>query len=127
MYGAAELKQNGITEKCFDVIHVVKMYSESKSRNADNNFLHIFHAEQEYDKGGDLFPFLFALFLYDVESFLKTTYNIGASTLLYEIVHELIILLRLLIILYADATVLLSETPENPQNQLISFLLYCQI
>lgn len=55
-----------------------------------------------------------------------TTNNIGVSTISYEIEHEFGILLRLLIILYADDTVLLSETPEDLQNQLNSFLLYCQ-
>lgn len=69
---------------------------------------------------------MFALFLNDVESFLKTSNNIGVSTISNEIEHELGILLRLLIILYADDTVLLSETPEYLQNQLNSFLLYCQ-
>lgn len=77
-------------------------------------------------QGENLSPFLFALFLNDVESFLITTNNIGVSTISYEIEHELGILLRLLIILYADDTVLLSETPEDLQNQLNSFLLYCQ-
>lgn len=77
-------------------------------------------------QGGNLSPFLFGLLLNDVESFLITAKNIGVSTISYEIEHELGILLRLLIILYADDTVLLSETPEDLQNQLNSFQLYCQ-
>lgn len=77
-------------------------------------------------EGENLSPFLFVLLLNDVESFLITTNNIGVSTISYEIENELGILLRLLIILYADDTVLLSETPEYLQNQLNSFLLYCQ-
>lgn len=74
----------------------------------------------------DQSPFLFDLFITDAESFLITSNNIGVSTISNEIEHELGILLRLLIILYADDTVLLSETPEDLQNQLNSFLLYCQ-
>lgn len=74
----------------------------------------------------NLSPFLFALFLNDVESFLITTNKIGVSSISNEIEHELGILLKLLIILYADDTVLLPETSEDLQNQLNSFLLYCQ-
>lgn len=77
-------------------------------------------------QGENLSPFLFALFLNDVESFLITTNNIVVSTIFYEIKHEFGILLRLLIILKADDTILLSETPEDLQNQPNSFLLYCQ-
>lgn len=77
-------------------------------------------------QGENLSPLLFALFLNDVESFLITTNNIGVSSISNEIEHELGILLKLLIILYADDTVLLSETPADLQKQLNSFLLYCQ-
>lgn len=77
-------------------------------------------------QGENLSPFLFALFLNDVEFFLITTNNIGVSSISNEIEHELGILLKLLIILYADDTVLLSETPADLQKQLNSFLLYCQ-
>lgn len=92
----------------------------------NNNFSAYFPCRIGVRQGENLSPFLFALFLNDVESFLKTSNNIGVSTISNEIEHELGILLRLLIILYADDTVLLSETPEDLQNQLNSFLLYCQ-
>lgn len=65
-----KLIQNGITGKCFDVIHVVKMYSECKSRIAVNNsFYAYFPCRIGIRQGENLSPFLFALFLYDVESF----------------------------------------------------------
>lgn len=124
-YAMAEAYTKWYYLKCFDVI--VKMYSECKSRIAvNNNFSEYFPCRIGVRQGENLSLFLFALFLNDVESFLMTTNNIGVSTISYEIEHELGILLRLMIILYADDTVLLSETPEDLQNQLNSFLLYCQ-
>lgn len=123
-YAMAEAYTKWYYLKCFDVI--VKMYSECKSRFAvNNNFSEYFPCRVGVRQGENLSLFLFALFLNDVESFLITTNNIGVSTISYEIEHELGILLRLMIIVYADDTVLLSETPEDLQNQLYSFLLYC--
>lgn len=74
---------------------------------------------------GKFITIFVSLILNDVESSFNTNNNIGVSTISYEIEHEFGILLRLLIIVYADDTVLLSETPEDLQNQLNSFLLYC--
>lgn len=72
------------------------MYSECKSRIAVNNsFYAYFPCRIGIRQGENLSPFLFALFLYDVESFFFiTTYNIGVSTISYESEHELGILLR---------------------------------
>lgn len=47
-------------------------------------------------------------FLNDVEFFLITNNNIGVTIISYEIENKLGILLRSVIILYADDTVLLS-------------------
>lgn len=60
-----------------------------------------------------------ATFLNDVESFfLITNNNIGVSIISYEIENKLGILLRSVIILYADDTVLLYQKPLNMSEDL---------
>lgn len=57
--------------------------------------------------------------LNDVESFfLITNNNIGVSIISYEIENKLGILLRSVIILYADDTVLLYQKPLNMSEDL---------
>lgn len=90
------------------------MHSECKWRIAvNNNVSAYFQCKIEVQQGKNLTPFLFAIFLNDVDAFLKTSNNIGVSTISYEIEHDLGILLRLLIILYADDTILFSESPQS--------------
>ena len=67
---------------------------------------------------GKLAPFLFSLFLNDIDTFLETKNITGQQTISYEIENNLDIYLKLFILLYADDTALLVETTNDLQAQL---------
>ena len=74
-------------------------------------------------------PFLFSLYLNDLEEFLfnKKKNVIGLSTITDALEIELEIFLKLFIILYADDTVLLAESPFDLQKQIDAFYEYCRL
>lgn len=65
------------------------------------------------------------MYLNDLESFLLSENVTGIDTVSDEIEHKLNIFIKLLILLYADDTVLMSESAEDLQNQLNAFSKYC--
>jgi hypothetical protein len=64
-------------------------------------------------------PFLFAVFMNDLESYLTNCNFNGLQTISNEIEIQLGIYLKLFVILYADDTVLMAESSADLQNQLI--------
>jgi len=71
-------------------------------------------------QGENLSPILFSLFLNDLESFLEQKVN---SDLNFETESETY--LKILILLYADDTVLLAESQEQLQLTINNFKSYC--
>ena len=71
--------------------------------------------------GGKLSPLLFALYLNDLEDFLIRENVTGLRYLSEEIENELELYLKIMIMLYADDTVLMSETRGYIQYQLNYF------
>ena len=63
----------------------------------------------------------------DIESYLTSCNLNGLQTISNEIETQLGIYLKLFVILYADATVLMAESSADLQNQLNSFQDYCSI
>ena len=61
-------------------------------------------------QGENLFPFLFSVFLNDLEDYFKTLNGVSLEKLKERFYNELHILFELFVILYADDTVLMSET-----------------
>ena len=61
----------------------------------------------------------------DVENFLVQSGAVGLSTLSVKMEHELNIYLRLLVLLYADDTILMAESATELQKQLNIFHNYC--
>jgi hypothetical protein len=59
------------------------------------------------------FPFLFTVFLNDLEDYFKTLDGVPLEKLKERFYNELHILFELFIILYADDTVLMSETKDE--------------
>jgi hypothetical protein len=78
-------------------------------------------------QGENVFPFLFSVFLNDLEDYFKTLDVVPLEKLKEQFYNELHILFELFVILYADDTVLLSETKEGMQQSLNIFQLYCDL
>ena len=72
-----------------------------------------------------LSPFLFSLYLNDLEQFLSSSNVNGVSCINDEIEEKLGIYLKLFVLLYADDTILLSDTFADLQLQLNVFHDYC--
>jgi hypothetical protein len=63
--------------------------------------------------GENVYPFLFVLYLNDLERFLHDRNSKGLDSIAKDIEDELDIFLRLFILLYADDTVLFSNSAED--------------
>ena len=116
------MTKSGITGKLLNVI--VNMYKNIKSCvSLDGKLSDYFVSYNGVRQGENLSPFLFSLFVNDLEQFLlqhgcnpisiKTS---GTDPLVY---------LKLLIIMYADDTVLFASSKENLQKCLDGLKLYC--
>ena len=115
---------HNINGKMYNVI--LNMYSDIKSCISYNNCKsEYFACENGVRQGENLSPFLFFLFLNDLESFLDSNNIIGLKTISESLENELYVFLKFFIILYADDTVLLAETADDLQAQLNSFFEYC--
>jgi hypothetical protein len=116
------LKYN-INGKCFTVIK--NMYHNIKSRIKSNNeYSDFFPCMNGVRQGENLSPLLFAIYLNDLENYLCSENVKGIEC---KISHkEFGMYFKLFIILYADDTVLLSETSENLQENLNIFDKYCK-
>ena len=80
-------------------------------------------------QGDNLSPLLFALFINDFEKFLSEKYN-GLRTLnnIYRNVStndEILTYLRLYVLLYADDTIIMAESPNELQLALNALSEYC--
>ena len=112
--------KSGITGKMLNVI--VNMYNNIKSCvSCDGNLSDYFVSINGVRQGENLSPFLFALFINDIEQFLL---QYGCSPI--EISGtDLQTYLKLLIIMYADDTVLFASSKENLQKCLNGLKQYC--
>ena len=116
------LKSN-INGKCFNVI--VNMYNGIKARiKANNCFSECFPCKRGVRQGENLSPFLFSLFLNDLEEFLISNGANGLHSISSKYANEFNMYLNLFVLLYADDTVLMSETAEDLQKQLDIFYNY---
>ena len=115
-----KLVKSGITGKLYNVI--TNMYSNIKSCVSHNGQLSDYFASVNgVRQGENLSPFLFALFINDIEEYLTqngcdSIQVTGADVQTY---------LKLLVIMYADDTVLFANSKEGLQKCLDSLQLYC--
>ena len=120
-----ELIMNNMNGKMLRVI--VNMYKDTKSRIVyKNEVSEYFPCSNGVRQGENLSPFLFAIYLNDLESFIQSCNINGLSTISDEIEDRLDTYVQLFAILYADDTVLMAETPNDLQKQLDSFSKYCE-
>ena len=106
--------KSGIDGKLFDIIR--SMYEHIKLRvKYIGSLSDLFSCDVGLLQGEIISPFLFALFLNDIELNLQENLNDGVC----------IEQLQLYLLLFADDAVLLSETREGLQNQLNNFENYC--
>jgi len=118
-----KLRTENINGKCLHVIQ--NIYSNIKSRvitseGTSDPFLSLVGVRQ----GENLSPFLFSIFLNDLEEFLKSNNVNGISH--DAVVDGSRIFLKLCILLYADDTVIFSDDPNDLQKALNSFNEYCK-
>ena len=76
-------------------------------------------------QGENLSPFLFAIFLNDLESFFRDNAISGLQSVENLCEEQLGCYIRLFVLLYADDTILLSESAEKLQTMLLNFETYC--
>ena len=115
-----KLVKSGITGKLYDVI--VNMYSNIKSCVSINGHLSdYFVSVNGVRQGENLSPFLFALFINDIEEHL-TQNDCDPIQVTGADIHTY---LKLLVIMYADDTVLFANSKENLQKCLNGLQQYC--
>ena len=120
-----KLLLNNINGKMYRLI--LNMYDNIKSCVVYNNCKSdFFRCENGVRQGENLSSFLFSIFLNDLESYLQSKDVSGLTTLSEEIENQLNVYLKLFVILYADDTVIMSETKEDLQKQLDVFSEYCK-
>ena len=106
---------------------IYNMYQNIKSCVAYNGQISdYFPCEMGVRQGENLSPFLFSIFLNDLEDFLNRENLIGLTCISAEIENRLNILLKLFVLLYADDTVILAETAQDLQKGLDLFSKYCK-
>lgn len=120
-----KLTECNINGKCYDLIK--NMYSNIKSCvmvNGDKT--NFFNCNVGLRQGENLSPFLFTVFLNDLESFFfRNNTNGGIECLSSELDDSIYVYLKLFIILYADDTVIVSETQQGLQSALHTYHEYC--
>ena len=99
------------------------MYKDIKSCiSSENDMSDFFSCNCGVRQGENLSPILFSLFLNDLEDFLNKQGNEGLK---FEN-PDLNIILKILVLLYADDTVLIADQPQKLQLCLNSFDNYCK-
>lgn len=118
-----KLLTNFVDGKLFRVIY--NMYSNIKSCVWFNGeFTEYFSSEIGLRQGESLSPVLFSLFLNDMQASLESYGGIGVEL---KNIPDASLWLKLLILLYADDTVIVSSCPDDFQKCLDAFSQYCNL
>ena len=120
-----KLIKNNIQGKMFKIIF--SLYKNIKSCvKAGGEYSDFFACDIGVRQGENLSPFLFALYLNDLEDFLSENCDVNLKTLNDLCEENLNMYLKLFLLLYADDTVLFAESIENLKNVLKVFENYCE-
>ncbi|MEW8152430.1 MAG: reverse transcriptase family protein [Candidatus Thiodiazotropha endolucinida] len=111
-----------INGKFFNVIH--NLYLNIKSCISLNNEKSaFFDSHCGVRQGENLSPVLFSLFLNDLEDYLRHKHNDGIVIDINS--EDVSVFLKLIILLYADDTVILAQDTKSLQKNLNDFYDYC--
>ena len=118
-----KILESNINGRFFTVIK--NMYANIKScisiNNEKSNF---FGCHRGVRQGENLSPVLFALYLNDLEDYLFQKRNPGVTIDINN--EECVMVLTLIILMYADDTIILAENADSLQKSLIDFADYCR-
>ena len=104
----------GVQGKIIDIIR--SMYSQVRTKVFNNNEKsETFTCKLGVRQGECLSPFLFSMYVNDLESHLAGQ---GAGVSIFDV--------KFLLLLYADDVVIFSDTPEGLQSQINKLFVYCQ-
>ena len=104
------------------------MYQGIKSRIVcDGQQSDYFVCNNGLRQGENLSPFLFSLYLNDLEDFMNMNNAHGLDSISADMETDFNLYIKLFILLYADDTILFSESKEDLQLQLDIFHEYCSM
>ncbi|MEW8547526.1 MAG: reverse transcriptase family protein, partial [Candidatus Thiodiazotropha sp.] len=119
-----KLRAYHINGKCLSLIQ--NLYNNIKSRITTSEGSSIFFpCSTGVRQGESLSPFLFSIYLNDLEYYFSQKTVPGINCEFND--DEILIYFKLFILLYADDTVIFGDNAENLQNALNSFEEYCNI
>jgi hypothetical protein len=119
-----KLQESNITGKVFRVIH--SLYDNAKSCIKNNDkFSSFFRCDIGVMQGENLFPFLFVIYLNDLEQFFVENNVNDLENIRNMCSENLDIFIKLFSLLYADDTTILSEIEADMQYALSIFEKYC--
>lgn len=117
-----KLRLNGFKGKCYNLIKNLYEDIKSKVSTREGN-TDLFDCTIGVRQGENLSPFLFSIFLNDLEDYLFQK-NVNGITCDFDL-QETNIYLKLIILLYADDTVIFSDSENGLQHALNMFSEYC--
>ena len=121
-----KLLKYGLKGRCFTII--LSMYESIKScvivNDDQSSFL---DCNSGVRQGENLSPIFFALFLNDLESFMNSSGLHGVCLTEHNKRNDAIVYLKLLLLLYADDTVIFSDNHQGLQKALDNLEVYCKI
>ncbi|XP_061174937.1 uncharacterized protein LOC133184104 isoform X3 [Saccostrea echinata] len=121
-----KILQSGIDGKCFRFIR--NMYKGIKSKvQIGQHLSDFFMCNVGVRQGENLSPFLFSLFINDLEDYLTRNQINGFTCPSQQMQDDMFVMLKLCILFYADDTVLMSESASDLQKSLDVFAEYCDI
>ena len=95
--------------------------------NCNGNKSPFFFSNIGVRQGENLSPFLFNIFLNDLNNFFSSNNIQGIICQNHELDDDIVIFLKLFLLLYADDTVILSESAEDLQTALNVYENYCRM
>ena len=115
-----------MTGKCFNVIK--SMYDNIKSCVSVNGVMsNLFESNIGVRQGENLSPFLFAVFLNDLESFLSSNPELQGVDCVTNAANNMINMsLKIFVLLYDDDTVIFAESCDDLQIGLNMYSSYCR-